>query len=282
METTEAELHGWNAAPYRSKAEVDASYARLIDAALRPEHADAVRVGIASHNLFHLSWALEVARSRGVESQVDVEMLEGMANSESLAIARTGQRVLLYAPVTRHDDFASAVAYLVRRLDENTSDENYLKAAFDIGTDAERFAEQSERFTASVRERHAISTSSLRHAPRPASTSLGFANVANFDPTSTKAFDEITGAFARVRATPELQIPLVIDDQRSSPASSKSATIPARRRRRGIATRSPTPPRSTRPSSARRTPASRGPGSRSRSADGSSSPARSSWKTSES
>jgi RHH-type proline utilization regulon transcriptional repressor/proline dehydrogenase/delta 1-pyrroline-5-carboxylate dehydrogenase len=213
METTEAELHGWNAAPYRTKADVDASYARLIDTALRPEHAEAVRIGIASHNLFHLAWALAVARSRGVEAQVDVEMLEGMANSESLAIARTGQRVLLYAPVTRRDDFASAVAYLVRRLDENTSDENYLKAAFDIGTDVQRFDEQSERFTASVRERHTLATTSLRHAPVEASQSSGFANVANFDPTSTRAFDEITDAFANIRATPERQIPLVIGDQ---------------------------------------------------------------------
>ena len=210
METTEAELHGWSAAPYRTKSDVDASYARLIDAALRPEHAQAVRIGIASHNLFHLSWALEVARARGVESQVDVEMLEGMANSESLAIARTGQRVLLYAPVTRHDDFASAVAYLVRRLDENTSDENYLKAAFDIGTDVQRFDEQSDRFTASVRERHAISTTSLRHAPHDSSDATGFTNVANFDSTSTSAYDEISRAFDAVRAAPELRVPLVI------------------------------------------------------------------------
>src|SRR5665213_1321953 len=130
-------------------------------------------------------------------------MLEGMANSESLAIAKTGQRVLLYAPVTRRDDFASAVAYLVRRLDENTSDENYLKAAFDISTDEERFEEQRERFTASVRERHEISSASLRHAPSSHSDSTGFANVADFDPTSTKSFDEITSAFANIRAFPD-------------------------------------------------------------------------------
>jgi len=210
METTEAELHGWNAAPYRTKADVDASYARLIDVALRPEHAEAVRIGVASHNLFHLSWALEIARSRGVEAQIDVEMLEGMANSESLAIARTGQRVLLYAPVTRHDDFASAVAYLVRRLDENTSDENYLKAAFDIGTDAQRFEEQSDRFTASVRERHAISTTSLRHVPHVVTDSTGFSNVANFDSTAMSAYEEITEAFTTIRSAPELRIPLVI------------------------------------------------------------------------
>jgi RHH-type proline utilization regulon transcriptional repressor/proline dehydrogenase/delta 1-pyrroline-5-carboxylate dehydrogenase len=213
METTEAELHGWSAAPYRSKADVDASYARLIDAALRPEHADAVRIGIASHNLFHLSWALEVARTRGVEAQVDVEMLEGMANSESLAIAKTGQSVLLYAPVTRHDDFASAVAYLVRRLDENTSDENYLKAAFDIGSDEHRFQEQSDRFTSSVRARHSISTDSLRLGRPAPADAKGFFNVANFDPTSIAAFEAIEDAFAAVLALPDTQIPLVINGQ---------------------------------------------------------------------
>nr|MSZ47445.1 aldehyde dehydrogenase [Actinomycetota bacterium] len=142
MERAEAELHGWSPAPYRTKSDVDASYVRLIDAALRSEHSKAVRIGIASHNLFHMTWAIEVAKSRGVLDQIDIEMLEGMANAEALAVTRAGQPVLLYAPVTRKDDFAAAVAYLVRRLDENTSDENYLKAAFEISKNPKKFKEQ--------------------------------------------------------------------------------------------------------------------------------------------
>ena len=211
METTEAELHGWSAAPYRTKADVDASYTRLIDVALRPENAHALRVGIASHNLFHLTWALDVARARGVLEQVDIEMLEGMANAESLAIARTGQRVLLYAPVTRHDDFASAVAYLVRRLDENTSDENYLKAAFDIGTDESKFEEQRQRFLASVRERHALPTQSLRHGDHLSRDTVAFTNSSNVDPTSPRVFVDLTSALTSVLNEPVRQIPLVID-----------------------------------------------------------------------
>jgi len=46
MEHVEAELHGWVAAPYASKADVDASYLRLLDVALRPEHARSLRVGV--------------------------------------------------------------------------------------------------------------------------------------------------------------------------------------------------------------------------------------------
>lgn len=71
-------------------------------------------------------------------------MLEGMANAEAAALAKSGHCFLLYAPVNQRDDFAVAVSYLVRRLDENTSDENYLKAAFYIARDPKIFVDQSD------------------------------------------------------------------------------------------------------------------------------------------
>jgi RHH-type proline utilization regulon transcriptional repressor/proline dehydrogenase/delta 1-pyrroline-5-carboxylate dehydrogenase len=211
MERAEAELHGWSPAPYRSKSDVDASYVRLVDAALRPEHAQAVRIGIASHNLFHMTWALEVAKSRGVSEQVDIEMLEGMANAEALAVTRSGQPVLLYAPVTRKDDFAAAVAYLVRRLDENTSDENYLKAAFEISQNPKKFKEQEDRFLKSIAERHTITTESLRHIEHGQLTSSTFENEPNADPTEPQFIAEVTRAIKKVRAIKDQEIPLVIN-----------------------------------------------------------------------
>ena len=210
MERAEAELHGWSPAPYRTKSDVDASYVRLVDAALRPEHSKAVRIGIASHNLFHMTWALEVAKLRKVVDQVDIEMLEGMANAEALAVTRAGQPVLLYAPVTRKDDFAAAVAYLVRRLDENTSDENYLKAAFEISKNPTKFAEQEERFINSVKERHTITTQSLRHIDHGQVVGLTFENEANADPTEPKFIKAITTALKKTRAIKDQEIPLVI------------------------------------------------------------------------
>lgn len=167
MEAAESQVHGWPAGPYRTKADVDASWKRLVDCALRPWHAAAVRIGVASHNLFDLAWALEVAEARQVRHQVDVEMLEGMANAEALVIARDAGTVLLYAPVTQADDFASAVAYLVRRLDENTAPENYLRASFDLAVGSATFAEQERRFRTAVAARHDVATESLRHAPLP-------------------------------------------------------------------------------------------------------------------
>ena len=47
-------------------------------------------------------------------------MLEGMANAEALAVKEKFGSVLLYSPITSAEEFPSAVAYLVRRLDENT------------------------------------------------------------------------------------------------------------------------------------------------------------------
>ena len=210
MERAEAELHGWSPAPYRTKSDVDASYVRLIDAALRVENSKAVRIGIASHNLFHMTWALEVAQLRGVLDQIDIEMLEGMANAEALAVTRTGQPVLLYAPVTRKDDFAAAVAYLVRRLDENTSDENYLKAAFEISNNPEKFKEQEARFLKSIEERHTISTKSLRHLSHERLISKAFENEPNADPTDPKFISSVSEAIKKVRTITDQKIPLVI------------------------------------------------------------------------
>ena len=211
MEKAEAELHGWVAAPYKSKADVDASYSRLLDTALRPEHAKAVRIGVASHNLFHIAFALEIAKKRNVMEQLDLEMLEGMANPEALAIAKRSMRILLYAPVTRADDFASAVAYLVRRLDENTAVENYLRSSFEIGTNSEKFKEQSDRFLDSASQRHEISTKSIRHKNHKFQIDETFENAPNADITKLDFLSRLDKEIAAVLELPIAEIPIVVD-----------------------------------------------------------------------
>ncbi|MHB8378371.1 MAG: proline dehydrogenase family protein [Acidimicrobiales bacterium] len=197
MEHVESELHGWTPAPYGSKADVDASFCRLLDHVLRPEHATHLRVGVASHNLFHVAWALELAKSRGVSGQLDVEMLEGMANAEAKALVERGHSVLLYAPVTRRDDFASAVAYLVRRLDENTSPENYLRAALFIAEDATVREEQEQRFLAALDARDDVSDDRRRHSLEMDASR--FENEPDGDPTNTSYTRAVTTALGDVR-----------------------------------------------------------------------------------
>ncbi len=48
MEQVEASLRGWPQAPYTSKLQVDANYKRMLEYAMRPEHAAAVRLGCLS------------------------------------------------------------------------------------------------------------------------------------------------------------------------------------------------------------------------------------------
>lgn len=211
MEKAEAEYHGYRQAPYETKADVDASYLRLIDQGLREENRGALRLGIASHNLFHILWVHQLAASRGLTEMIDIEMLEGMANGEALTIAEKVGSVLLYTPVTRREDFPSAVAYLVRRLDENTSAENYLRSSFTIKPGSTEFKEQQRRFEVAVKERHTVPTTSLRHSPDTSEHTLKrFLNQRDGDFTDGEYRKKLQKSFKGVLTVENLHIPLVI------------------------------------------------------------------------
>ena len=60
-ERVEASLRGWPQAPYKTKLETDANYLRMLHEGMRPENLAAVRLGIASHNLFTLAYGLVLA-----------------------------------------------------------------------------------------------------------------------------------------------------------------------------------------------------------------------------
>jgi RHH-type proline utilization regulon transcriptional repressor/proline dehydrogenase/delta 1-pyrroline-5-carboxylate dehydrogenase len=151
MERVEAQLHGWPQAPYTEKADVDANYVRLLGAVLRPELAGALRLGAASHNLFDVALAHELALARGVEHQLDVEMLRGMAPAQARAVRADTGSMVLYTPVVHPGDLDAAVSYLVRRLEENAAPENYLYAQFSPPLRRPAaLAEQEQRFRDSV------------------------------------------------------------------------------------------------------------------------------------
>lgn len=76
MEKVEAAQHHWPQAPYHDKTDVDANYKRMLHFALLPENAAKVRIGVASHNLFDIAYALLLRKHYGVEKQVELEMQE--------------------------------------------------------------------------------------------------------------------------------------------------------------------------------------------------------------
>ena len=148
MEQVEASIQDWGQAPYDSKMKVDANYKRMVEFAFRPENAAAVRIGIGSHNLFDIAYALLLREKRGVQDRIEFEMLEGMANAQALEVRDRSGGCLVYAPVVHDAEFEAAIAYLVRRLDENTAPGSFLGALFSLEEGSADWIEQRDMFLA--------------------------------------------------------------------------------------------------------------------------------------
>ncbi|NDA59028.1 MAG: aldehyde dehydrogenase family protein, partial [Actinobacteria bacterium] len=166
MEVVEAELHDWQPAPYPTKADVDASYKAMLEYALRNATPGALRIGVASHNLFEVAWALTLRDELNAHDRVEIEMLEGMALPQSRAVRNDAGSLLLYSPIVSEDERDASIAYLSRRLDENSSPENFLRALFDITPGSPEWREQAERFRASVAGRHTVTSKTRRDQDR--------------------------------------------------------------------------------------------------------------------
>ncbi|HEX4979014.1 MAG TPA: bifunctional proline dehydrogenase/L-glutamate gamma-semialdehyde dehydrogenase, partial [Acidimicrobiales bacterium] len=126
-EIIQARAEGWPVPVFERKDETDANYERLTRLLL--DHSADVRPAFASHNLRSLAYAIGYARSRGIhDSAFEIQMLHGMAEPIHVAIRRLGLRLRVYAPV---GDLVPGMAYLVRRLLENTSNESFVRHRFE-------------------------------------------------------------------------------------------------------------------------------------------------------
>ncbi len=128
-ETIEAAAAGWPSPLFSEKAQTDANFERLTEL-LHANHG-AVRAAFASHNLRSLAHAVVLGRSLGIpDSGYELQMLYGMAEPIQAAIRRLGLRLRVYAPV---GELVPGMAYLVRRLLENTSNESFVRRRFAEG-----------------------------------------------------------------------------------------------------------------------------------------------------
>ncbi|MBT1018211.1 proline dehydrogenase family protein [Canibacter sp. lx-72] len=152
MEIVDATLHGWESATWSTKQESDTSYKAVIDYALHPERVKNVRLGVAGHNLFDIALAWLLAKKRNAVSGIEFEMLLGMATAQAEVIKREVGSLLLYVPVVKPQEFDVAIAYLIRRLEEGASQENFMSAVFEISSNSVLFAREKDRFLASLAE----------------------------------------------------------------------------------------------------------------------------------
>ena len=153
MEQVESALHNWPLATYDNKLDVDANFKRMVEFGMKSENIKAAHLGIASHNLFELAYAYKLAQQNKVTEYFSFEMLEGMADHVRRAIQETREEVVLYAPVATKDNFINAIAYLMRRLDENTAEENFMRYSPNLETDSEEWAFLKEQFIASYKHK---------------------------------------------------------------------------------------------------------------------------------
>ena len=128
-ETIEAEQRGWPIPVYTNKAESDANYEAC--ATLMLENWQHVRGAFASHNVRTIAATLTVAESLSVPKQaLEIQMLYGMGDPIKKSLVDMGYRVREYAPI---GELIPGMAYLVRRLLENTSNESWLRGKFAEG-----------------------------------------------------------------------------------------------------------------------------------------------------
>jgi RHH-type proline utilization regulon transcriptional repressor/proline dehydrogenase/delta 1-pyrroline-5-carboxylate dehydrogenase len=121
-ELVEARQHGWPAPVFEVKAECDRNFEQLTWRLL--EARPAVRVAVASHNLRSVAHAIAVNRILGGgDGDLELQVLRGLGDELQDALAARGFRVRTYCPV---GDLVAGMAYLVRRLLENTSNESFL------------------------------------------------------------------------------------------------------------------------------------------------------------
>ena len=81
-------------------------------------------MAIASHNLRSVAHAIAYSRSLGApDSELELQVLRGLGDDLAASLAAQGMRVRSYCPV---GDMVAGMAYLVRRLLENTANESFL------------------------------------------------------------------------------------------------------------------------------------------------------------
>jgi RHH-type proline utilization regulon transcriptional repressor/proline dehydrogenase/delta 1-pyrroline-5-carboxylate dehydrogenase len=125
-ETIRAAQEGWPVPVFTQKRESDAQFEKLTQI-LMERHA-VLRPALGSHNVRSLAYGIAVADALDLSPRTyEIQMLYGMANPIKEVLVALGRRVRIYTPYGR---LLPGMAYLVRRLLENTANESFLRASF--------------------------------------------------------------------------------------------------------------------------------------------------------
>ena len=124
-EVVDARQHGWTPPVFEVKADSDVNFEQLTRVLLGArDTGSGIRTAIASHNLRSVAHAVACNRAAGhPDEDLELQVLRGLGDPLQTALAANGLRVRTYCPV---GDLVAGMAYLVRRLLENTSNDSFL------------------------------------------------------------------------------------------------------------------------------------------------------------
>ncbi|MEZ4460637.1 MAG: L-glutamate gamma-semialdehyde dehydrogenase [bacterium] len=129
FETIHSEQEAWRNPVWSKKWETDACFERCTEVLL--DNHPHIRLAVGSHNVRSIAHAIVYAKSLNIDATaLEFQMLYGMAEPMKLALAQMGYRVREYAPI---GEMIPGMAYLVRRLLENTSNESWLRHSYADG-----------------------------------------------------------------------------------------------------------------------------------------------------
>jgi len=137
IEQVVASHNNWPQAPCTTKLETDANFKRMLTYGAILENARAARLNVGTHNIFDIAYAMLLRSENQVEPYIFFEMMEGVAEPIRRVVQKLTGDILLYAPVSAKDEFLQTIAYIFRRLNENSGPENFLRHIFSLkpGTD---------------------------------------------------------------------------------------------------------------------------------------------------
>ena len=162
MERVEASIKGLALAPYTTKQQVDENFKKMLQLACSKIHAPCIQIAVASHNLFDIAYAMIIRQSQDLKELISFEMLSGMAPHISRVVQTLSDELLLYCPAAKSAEFHTAMAYLMRRLDENSAPDNFLTHLFSLKISGPAWQTQSEHFINSCLELDTLSNTSRR------------------------------------------------------------------------------------------------------------------------
>lgn len=193
FEVINSKQKGWPIPVFTNKAESDVNFETCAKTLI--ENYPHIRFAIGSHNVRSIAASLVMAENAGLPKEaVEIQMLYGMADQIKRSFIKQGYRVREYATV---GELIPGMAYLVRRLLENTSNESWLKNKFADNTSAEELlADPMIRMTPSSAEVSKKPDLFYNHAP------LDFA-IENHRNLFLKALSDVKKSFPQ-------NVPLVI------------------------------------------------------------------------